>query len=95
LNETEGETVANSKSAEKRNRQNEKRREHNRVIRSRIRTYTNKFEEALESGDKDAAQEAYQDIVSALDRAARKNVIPKERASRKKGRMAKRLDALD
>lgn len=87
--------MANSKSAEKRNRQNKKASERNRVVRTRIRTYTNKFEEALEGGDKDAAQEAYQEIVAALDRAARKNVIPKERASRKKGRMAKRLNALD
>ena len=86
--------MANSKSAEKRNRQNEKRREHNRVIRSQIRTYKNKFDEAVEEGDKEAAEEAYREVVSILDRAARRNIIPKKRASRKKGRMAQRLAAI-
>jgi small subunit ribosomal protein S20 len=87
--------VANSKSAEKRNRQNISRREANRVVRSRIRTFTNKFDEAVAAGEKDAATEAYREIVAALDRAARKNVIPKKRASRKKGRLASRLAKLD
>jgi small subunit ribosomal protein S20 len=64
------------------------------VVRSRIRTYTNQFDAAVEGGNADEAAEAYKQIASTLDRAAHKGVIPKERASRKKGRMAKRLDGL-
>lgn len=86
--------MANSKSALKRVRQNERRRETNRKVRSSIRTYTNKFETALESGEADAAVEAYRTIVSTLDRAAIKGVIPKKRADRKKSRMAARLAAV-
>ena len=86
--------MANSKSALKRARQNETKRIINKRIRSHIRTFTNKFETALEEGNKKDAAEAYKNISSILDRAAKKNVVPKERASRKKGRLAKRLNAL-
>ena len=86
--------MANSKSALKRVRQNDKARERNKVVRSRIRTFTNRFEEALEGGDQAQAAEAYREAASVLDSAAMKGVIPKQRADRKKGRMAKRLDAL-
>mgnify|MGYP006190416777 FL=1 len=86
--------MANSQSALKRVRQNEKRRVTNQKVRSVVRTYTNKFEKAAETGEKAAAEEAYRAVVSILDRAAGKGVIPKERASRKKGRMAARLAKL-
>lgn len=86
--------MANSKSALKRVRQNEKRRVTNRKVRSSIRTYTNKFDAALAAGEKAGAEAAYREIVAVLDRAASKNVIPKLRADRKKGRMAARLAAI-
>jgi small subunit ribosomal protein S20 len=87
-------TVANSKSALKRVRQNKVRRERNRVVRSRTRTIERKFNEAVEAGDKAVAEETFKAAATALDRAASKGVIPKKRASRKIGRMAKRLDAI-
>ncbi len=86
--------MANSKSALKRVRQNETRRVRNRVVRSSIRTYTNQFDKAVEAGSKEDASAAYEKIVSILDRAASKGVIPKTRASRKKGRMAARLASI-
>lgn len=86
--------MANSRSALKRVRQNERRREAHRQVRSAIRTYTNKFDAALVAGKADDAAEAYRTIVSMLDRAAVKGVIPKQRADRKKGRMATRLSAV-
>lgn len=86
--------MANSKSALKRARQNEIRRARNRKVRSAIRTFTNRFDVAVDGGNADEAREAYRQIVSVLDRAAAKGVIPSERASRKKGRMASRLEAL-
>lgn len=86
--------MANSKSALKRVRQIERRTERHRKVRSRIRTFTNKFESALEAKNVADAESAYREVVSVLDTAAKHNVIPRERASRKAGRMAKRLDAL-
>lgn len=83
--------MPNSKSAEKRVRQNARRTATNRVVRSRIRTFTNKFEQALAAGEVAAAEAAYVEIEKVLDRAAAKGVIPKLRASRRKGRLAKRL----
>jgi len=86
--------VANSKSAEKRIRQNARRRERNRSIRSRVRTVTKAFEEAVEAGNVEQAQEEYSRAVSALDRAASKGIIPNSRASRKKSRLALRLEKI-
>ena len=86
--------MANSKSALKRAIQAEQRRDKNRQVRSVIRTYTNKFEAAIAAGVAADAESAYRAISSELDRAARKGVIPKERADRKKGRMAARLAAI-
>ena len=86
--------MANSPSAEKRIRQNEKARRRNKEVRSLIRTRINQFEEAAESGDLERAEEALRDVESQLDRAVSKGVIPKNRASRKTGRLAKRLNAL-
>lgn len=83
--------MANSKSALKRVRQNERRRDAHRQVRSRIRTFTNKFDRAVTAGDAEAAASAYRDITAVLDRAASKGVIPQKRADRKKGRMAVRL----
>lgn len=75
------------KSAKKRMRQSAKRNEHNKKYRTRLRTYVNKFEQAIEAGELDEAEEILRDVESAYDRAASKNVIPKERASRKIGRL--------
>ena len=86
--------MANHKSALKRIRQSEKRRQRNKAIRSSVRTELNKFHKALEAEDVEAATEAFRDAESALDVAASKGVIPKKRAARKTGRLAKHLHAL-
>ncbi len=84
--------MANSKSALKRDRQNKIRRERNRIIRTRTRTMEKKFDAAVEAGDAAQAKEAFDAATVALDRAASKGIIPSKRASRKIGRMAKRLN---
>lgn len=84
--------MANSKSALKRDRQNKIRRERNRVIRTKTRTMEKKFDAAVETGEAEAAEEAFENAKKALDRAASKGIIPSKRASRKIGRMAKRLN---
>ena len=60
-----------------------------------MRTYLRKVEEALASGDKAAAQEAFRAAQPELMRAAGKGVFHKNTASRKVSRLAKRVKALD
>lgn len=86
--------MANSKSARKRIRQNEVRRQRNVRVRSKLRTQITKLGKALEEGDVSKAEEQFRAVESMLDRAASKGVIPRKRASRKTGRLAKRLEDL-
>jgi len=87
--------LANIKSAIKRNRQNVKRREHNRVYRGSARTFVRKALATIESGDVAASREATMVAVKALDKAAQKGVIHKNNASRRKSRLMKKLAALE
>ena len=87
--------MANIKSAIKRNKQNEKRRQRNRVFRGRARTYVKKARMALDSGDVEAARAATLEAVSALDKAAQKGILHDNNASRRKGRLMKQLAALE
>ena len=86
--------MANIKSQIKRNRQNEKARLRNKAVRTKTRSMVKRFETAVEAGDKDAAEAAYRDASAALDKAATRNVIHANAASRKKSRLAKRLASL-
>lgn len=86
--------MANIKSAIKRNRQNAKRRAHNRVFRGQARTYVKLANEALEGGDLDQAQEAVRQAAGALDKAAVKGVIHKNNAARRKAAVMRKLTAL-
>lgn len=86
--------MANIKSQIKRNRQNEARHERNKAVRSRLKTFTKKFSVAVEAGDKDAAQAAFDDAARALDKAASKGVIHKNNAANRKSGMAKRLQKI-
>ena len=87
--------MPNTKSAAKRMRQNQKRRDRNRIFRSRARTRIRKARLAIEAGDLEAAQEASILAVKALDKAAEKGVIHKNNASRRKSRLMKQLAALE
>ena len=84
--------MAIHESAKKRIRQNEKRRKGNKRHRSRARTAVGKFEDAVEEGNLDEAEELLKDAESALDKAVSKGVIPKNRASRKTSRLTKALN---
>jgi len=87
--------VANIKSQIKRNRQNEKRRLRNRVYRGSTRAAIKKARLALDAGNLEEARAATMLAVSRLDRAAQKSVIHRKNASRRKGRLMKRLAALE
>jgi len=87
--------LANSRSAIKRNRQNIKRREHNRVFRGRARTSVKNARLAIEAGNVEEARENTKLAFKELDRAAAKGVIHKNNASRRKSRLMKQLTALE
>ncbi len=86
--------MANIKSQIKRNRQNEKRRINNRVVRGRTRTAVAKARTSLETGNVEASTAAIQLAISSLDQAAQKGVIHKNNAARRKSRLMKRLNEL-
>lgn len=84
-NEREELNMPNIKSAEKRLRQNVKRRLRNMAVKSAMKTAIKK---ALSAKGADAALRA---ALSAIDRAAAKGVIHKNAAARKKSRLVKKL----
>ena len=75
------------KSAEKRIRTNEKARLRNRAVKSQLKGVLKKLDQTTEP---DETALALRSAVSALDRAAKKRVIPKRRADRTKSRLARR-----
>lgn len=86
--------MANTKSAEKRNRQNEKQRERNRAHRSSLRTAIKKLRTALASGDAGQAKALLPATLGIIDSTAQKGVIHDNTASRYKSRLASQVAAL-
>ena len=86
--------MANSPQAKKRARQNEARAAVNKARRSRIRTYLRKVEEAIASGNRDAAVAALRAAQPELMRGVTKGVFHKNTASRKMSRLSDRVKAL-
>ena len=83
--------MPNIKSASKRLRQNQKRRERNRAVRSEIRTRTKSL---LQTEAAEEAEEAYRTITSLLDTAARKGIVSKQAAARRKSRLGRYVRGL-
>lgn len=86
--------MANSPQAKKRARQNLRRYDVNKARRSRIRTYLRKVEEAVASGDKDAATSALRAAQPELMRGVAKGIFHKNTAARKMSRLNARVKAL-
>jgi small subunit ribosomal protein S20 len=86
--------VANIKSQIKRNKQNEKRHERNKAVKTSLKTAVRKFREAAEAGDAAQAQELAKDAAKKLDKAASKGVIHKNQAANRKSAIAKKASAL-
>jgi len=86
--------VANSLSAEKRIRQNVKRRGRNRWRKVRVKEAVKAFDQALASGNASAAAEQLSVCYKRLDQIAAKGTIHKNAASRKKARLARKLGAV-
>ena len=81
-------------SAEKRQRQNLKRRMRNRAVRSTVRNAQKKFQLALKNNNLEDARQAFSDTEKLIDTAARKGVFHKNKAARTKSRMQKKLNTL-
>lgn len=79
--------MANHKSAEKRNRQAEKRNEVNRRNRGALRTEIKRLRAAVEEGDREEALALLPKTVSVIDKAIQKGVIHKNAAARYKARL--------
>jgi small subunit ribosomal protein S20 len=81
--------VANTKSAEKQNRQAIKHRARNQAITSAVRTQVRKLREALAAGDAAKTKEELTAAVRAISKAASKGVIHKAQADRRISRLSK------
>jgi len=80
------------KSAEKRIRQNEKRRKRNQSRKSQVRT---KIKKLKSTDDPEAARELLNDVKGDLDRLAAKGIIHKNRAANRKSKLETFVDGLE
>lgn len=86
--------MANHKSAEKRVRQNAKRKEINRSSRSKLRTSIKKLRGSIAGSDKTGSTELLNPTVSLIDKAVNKGLIHKNTAARYKSRLTKHVSEL-
>ena len=87
--------MPNNASAEKRMRQEEKRRAFNRITKTVVKTQVTRARQAISKADQNAEQsaEAVRLAIRELDKAAKKGVIHKNNAARRKSRLVKQLNA--
>lgn len=86
--------MANHKSSIKRSRQTIVRTERNRAVKTRIKTLRKKTLTAIAAGDKTAAISASSELASAIDKAAKSNVVHANKAANVKSKTAKAIAAL-
>ena len=80
-----------NKSALKANRQNIKRRQHNRSLRAQLRTGLKSIRTSLDGKDVEGAKTALRSLQSLVDKMATKGIIHRNTASRYKSRLAARI----
>ena len=86
--------MANNLSAIKRQKQSEKRRLRNKMIKSRIKTWARKVREAVTEKKTEVALKNFEEFKSLIDRAVSKGVYHKNNAARKKSRMYRLVNSL-
>lgn len=86
--------MANSASAKKRIRVAETKTLRNTMIKSALKTTLKKFDVALAEGNKEVATVKFNETVKALDMAVTKGILHKNKAARKKSRLATKLNAM-
>jgi small subunit ribosomal protein S20 len=86
--------VANIKSQIKRNKQNEKRHERNKAVKTGLKSAVRKFRDAADAGDKETAVSLGREAAKKLDKAASKGIIHKNQAANRKSAIAKKAASL-
>lgn len=86
--------MAHSRSAKKRVLVAERNRERNQAVKSRVKTITKKVLTTVDTKDVEAAKAALSVAYKELDKAVSKGIIKKNTASRKKARLAAKVNAL-
>ncbi len=86
--------MANSKSAKKRVAVAERNRERNQAVKSRVKTMNKKVVVAVQEQDAETAKNALSVAYKELDKAVSKGIMKKNTASRKKSRLAAKVNAL-
>jgi small subunit ribosomal protein S20 len=82
------------RSAKKRMRQDVKRRARNRWRKGRIKEAVRAFDQAVHEGSRERAAERLREVYKQLDQVAAKGSIHKNAASRRKARLARRLNRM-
>ncbi len=80
-------------SAVKRHKQSEVRRIRNKAVKSSVRTGAKKYVTSVQAKDQAKAGDLLHDLIKDLDTAARKGIISRNAAARKKSRMQKLFNA--
>ena len=83
--------MPNTKSAERRVRNSERKRLQNRSIKSRLKSLERRYTASIKDGKKEPAQEAYRAVSSAFDKAVKSGAVTRATANRKKSRLGQRL----
>jgi small subunit ribosomal protein S20 len=83
--------MPNTKGARKAMRQSQRRRAINVTVKENIKNSVKEVRKLIKAGEKTKAAEVMKKAMSALDKAAKKNVIHKNNAARRKSRLAKAL----
>ncbi|HEU4385856.1 MAG TPA: 30S ribosomal protein S20 [Anaeromyxobacteraceae bacterium] len=86
--------MANTRSAEKRNRQAQRRRIRNLHVRTGVKGVVKKVRDAVVKGDAAQAREALHQATRLIDRAASKGVLHRNAASRKIARLSRAVSQL-
>ena len=86
--------MANIKSQIKRIRTNEKARLRNQSVKSELKTYVRRVREAIDAGDKAAAEAQFRASTSVIDSIADKKIIHKNAAARHKSRLSAAIKAM-
>ena len=86
--------MPNIKSAEKRVLISKALNEKNKAAKSVLKTNLKKFDAAVDSGNRDAAESAYKVAVKTVDRAATKGLIHKNKAAHRKSALTVKLNSM-
>ncbi|MCB6365211.1 30S ribosomal protein S20 [Intestinibacillus massiliensis] len=86
--------MPNIKSAKKRVKVTKVKNMQNQVVKSALKTILKKYDAAVASGDKQAAEAAYKVAVKAVDQAAAKHIMHKNNAANKKSALTLKLNAM-